>query len=83
MTTLYDFEAVKLDGATEKLDAYSGKVALVVNTASKCGFTPQYKGLEKVYEALGPRGFVVLGFPATSSGRRSRATRRRSGTSAR
>ena len=68
MTTLYDFEATTLDGASEKLDAYSGKVALVVNTASKCGFTPQYKGLETIYETLGPKGFVVLGFPCNQFG---------------
>ena len=68
MTTLYDFEAVKLDGATEKLDAYSGKVALVVNTASKCGFTRSTTWSGKIYEALGPRGFVVLGFPCNQFG---------------
>jgi glutathione peroxidase len=63
MTTAYDFEAVTLDGKPTTLKDYQGRVALIVNTASKCGLTPQYEGLEKVYEQYKDRGLVVLGFP--------------------
>jgi glutathione peroxidase len=63
MTTIHDFEADLLDGTPQKLDAYRGKVALIVNVASKCGFTPQYEGLEALYHAHRDAGFVVLGFP--------------------
>lgn len=68
MTTFYDFEANLLDGAPQALDAYRGKLALVVNVASKCGFTPQYAGLEALYRAHQDRGFVVLGFPCDQCG---------------
>jgi len=61
--TLYDFEARSLQGEPIKLSRYEGKVVLVVNTASKCGLTPQYKGLEELYRAYGEQGLVVLGFP--------------------
>ena len=61
--TLSDFEARLLDGSEKDLADYAGQVVLVVNTASKCGFTPQYKGLQALYEEFGDRGFVVLGFP--------------------
>ncbi|MEZ6317867.1 MAG: glutathione peroxidase [Phycisphaerales bacterium] len=54
----------RIDGTAEKLDDYRGKVVLIVNTASKCGFTPQYEALEKIYRDNKDRGFVVLGFPA-------------------
>ena len=63
MTTIYDFSAEKLEGGTQALSDYAGKVVLIVNTASKCGFTPQFEGLEKVYERYKDQGFVVLGFP--------------------
>jgi glutathione peroxidase len=63
MTRAYDFEAVTLDGQSKPLQAYQGQVSLIVNTASKCGFTPQYAGLEQVYGRFKDRGFVVLGFP--------------------
>ncbi len=56
----------RLDGSEESLEAYKGKVVLIVNTASKCGFTPQYKGLEELYRAKQGEGFVVLGFPSDS-----------------
>jgi glutathione peroxidase len=62
--SIYDFEVNTLRGAEESLSKYKGKVLLVVNTASKCGFTPQYKGLQEVYEKFKDRGFEVLGFPS-------------------
>ena len=68
MTTLYDFSAKALDGTDQPLSAYAGKVVLVVNVASKCGFTPQYAGLEKLYRSYGPQGLVVLGFPCNQFG---------------
>ncbi len=63
MTTIYDFSAEKLEGGEQSLADYSGKVVLIVNTASKCGFTPQFEGLEKVFEKYKEQGFIVLGFP--------------------
>jgi len=68
MTTVYDFSAKSIDGKNHKLSDYKGKVLLVVNTASKCGFTPQYKGLEEVYKKYKDRGFAVLGFPSNQFG---------------
>src|SRR6185312_1319421 len=68
MTTIYDFEANLLDGTPQKLEAYRGKVLLIVNVASKCGFTPQYEGLEALYRANEARGFEVLGFPCNQFG---------------
>lgn len=63
MTTIYDFSAEKLEGGEQTLADYRDKVVLIVNTASKCGFTPQFEGLEKVFEKYNSQGFVVLGFP--------------------
>ena len=60
---LYDLELARLDGRPERLDTYSGKVVLAVNVASKCGFTPQYAGLQALYDRYADRGFTVLGFP--------------------
>lgn len=66
--SVYDFEAKTIDGQTQKLDAYKGKALLIVNVASKCGFTPQYTGLEALHRKLNARGFDVLGFPCDQFG---------------
>ena len=63
MSTVHDFSARDLQGRDVALDQYRGRVLLVVNTASKCGFTPQYKGLQKLYEDYRDRGLEILGFP--------------------
>ncbi len=68
MTTLYDFRARVLQGTDKPLSDYTGKVVLVVNTASECGYTPQYQGLEELYRHFGPDRFVVLGFPCNQFG---------------
>ena len=68
MTSIYDLKARTLEGKQQSLAAYRGKTLLVVNVASKCGFTPQYAGLEALYRKLGPRGLVVLGFPCDQFG---------------
>jgi glutathione peroxidase len=65
---VYDFELKRIDGRAESLSAYRGEVLLLVNVASKCGFTPQYEGLEALYEKYRDRGLVVLGFPANDFG---------------
>ncbi|HXS77908.1 MAG TPA: glutathione peroxidase [Terracidiphilus sp.] len=67
-STVFDFEAETLDGEQKKLAGYLGKVLLIVNTASQCGFTPQYAGLEKLYRAYKDTGLVVLGFPCNQFG---------------
>ncbi len=68
MATVYDFEAQSLDGHTVSLNDYQGKVLLIVNTASACGFTPQFAGLEKLHQEFGSQGLVVLGFPCNQFG---------------
>jgi glutathione peroxidase len=68
MATVYDYSAKLLSGEEIPLSRFKGKALLIVNTASKCGFTPQYAGLEKLYRTYGPRGFEVLGFPCNQFG---------------
>jgi glutathione peroxidase len=68
MTTAFDFSATTLDGKDRSLADFRGKVLLVVNTASKCGFTPQYTGLEALWRKYADRGLVVLGFPCDQFG---------------
>ncbi len=68
MTTAYDFDAKSLDGKPRPLSEFQGKVLLVVNTASKCGFTPQYEGLEKLFLKYQAQGLEVLGFPCNQFG---------------
>jgi glutathione peroxidase len=62
-TTIYDIPVTAADGTTHTLAEYRGKALLIVNVASRCGFTPQYAGLETLYRSYGDRGFVILGFP--------------------
>jgi glutathione peroxidase len=69
MASICDFTAKSLAGGDVPLKRFEGQVLLIVNTASACGFTPQYKGLEKLQQAFGPRGFSVLGFPCNQFGR--------------
>ena len=68
MTTAFDFSAQTLEGAERPLKDYEGQVLLIVNTASACGFTPQYEQLEALHRELSPRGFAVLGFPCNQFG---------------
>ncbi|MFK4509795.1 glutathione peroxidase [Bradyrhizobium daqingense] len=68
MSAIYDFKANSLAGEEVAMRRFEGQVLLIVNTASKCGFTPQYRGLEDLYRDLSPRGFAVLGFPCNQFG---------------
>ena len=66
--SIYDIEVTTIEGQPQKMDAYRGKTLLVVNVASKCGFTPQYEGLQALYEQYKDKGFTVLGFPCDQFG---------------
>ena len=68
MSTVYDFEARTIDGQPVRLDSYRGRVLLIVNTASECGFTPQFAGLEALYKRYTDQGLTVLGFPSNQFG---------------
>jgi glutathione peroxidase len=72
--SLYDFKTSYLDGKTADLATFRGKVTLVVNVASKCGYTPQYEGLEKLNRELASQGFAVLGFPSNDFGNQEPGT---------
>lgn len=68
MMGVYDFSAKTITGEEKELKDYKGKILLIVNTASKCGFTPQYEGLQKLYEEVGNAEFEILGFPCNQFG---------------
>lgn len=73
-TSFYDFEANKLNGEKVSLEQYKGKTIVVVNTASKCGLTPQYEGLEELYKKYKDRGLVILGFPCNQFGQQEKGS---------
>jgi glutathione peroxidase len=68
MSTIYEFSAKDITGQLVQFSDFKNKLLLIVNTASKCGFTPQFKGLEELYQSYQPKGFVVLGFPCNQFG---------------
>ena len=68
MSSIYDFSALQINGKTTPLKKFKGKPLLIVNTASACGFTPQFAGLEQLHQAYAPKGLVVLGFPCNQFG---------------
>jgi glutathione peroxidase len=72
--TVYDFNAKKIDGQEMSLEAYKGKVLIIVNTASKCGFTPQYSDLQKLYDRYRDQGLEILGFPSNQFGEQEPGT---------
>ena len=79
MSNIYQFEAELLEGDIKALADYKGKVMLIVNTASKCGFTPQFAGLEKLYEKYKPQGLEILGFPCNQFGGQDPGTKKEIG----
>lgn len=79
---IYDYTALDIKGKERKLEDFKDKVLLIVNTASKCGFTPQFKGLETLYETYRDQGLEILGFPVTSFFHRIRVTMLKSNPSA-
>jgi glutathione peroxidase len=81
MSNIYQFEAELLEGETKALADYKGKVMLIVNTASKCGFTPQFAGLEKLYEKYKSQGLEILGFPCNQFGGQDPGTNKEIGHS--
>ena len=74
MSTVYDFEALQIDGKPVPLSKFKGQALLIVNTASACGFTPQFAGLEDLHQAYGKQGLVVLGFPCNQFGSQDAGT---------
>ena len=68
LMSIYDIDLITIDGKPQKMDIYRGKTLLIVNVASECGFTPQYTGLQALYDKFKDRGFVVLGFPCNQFG---------------
>jgi glutathione peroxidase len=68
VTTIYDFEALSIEGKPAQLSSQRGKVILIVNTASACGFTPQFAGLERLWEKYRDKGLVIVGFPSNEFG---------------
>ncbi|HEY4663422.1 MAG TPA: glutathione peroxidase [Comamonas sp.] len=74
MRSLYDFSATHIDGYTQALETYRGKVVLVVNTASECGFTPQLQGLQHLHQQYADQGLVVLGFPCNQFGHQDKGS---------
>ena len=74
MTSIYDFEALQINGQSISLSNFRGKAMLIVNTASACGFTPQFAGLEALHKAYAAKGLVVLGFPCNQFGAQDRGS---------
>ena len=74
MSNIYDFEVTTINGKASKLSKYKGKVLLVVNTASKCGLTPQFKGLESLYKKYKDKGLEIIGFPCNQFGQQDPGT---------
>lgn len=72
--SIYDFSALDIQGTERKLSEFTGKVVLIVNTASKCGFTPQYEGLEDMYKELHEQGLEILGFPCNQFGQQEKGS---------